>query len=169
MTLLSFGADVEVDVLSKEEFDTSIDRVMRRLPTQQQSTWQTVSRAGVADGTNPVVLNFGTPPAGLLWYLLNLSLVGGQDGLSTYAGSKASLCIGDSGLFNGAVSTSNVLIPAPLQSVPCYTTLGGKEDCAIHSNETVFVIISGLSAADQLVGNLRIRSVNASASEAAFI
>lgn len=166
MVMLSLGADVEVDILSSQEYLSDQRQFRHRLKralSKDNSIHKTIPIAAQF-ASDPCILDFGDPPAGTMWVPLWITVVGATDSQVVANATCAVYFGGDS----GNLSLSNLLIPATTANtpIPFNAQIGGKDAIYGHFGDHFVVAVHGAVAAGQnIVGILRVREVHPAAME----
>lgn len=100
---------------------------------------------GVAVAGTPTVLDLGSPPTGMLWNLLKLTVVGSDD-RTTVAGATLASYIGDP----ASPSVAMLLEPSINGSPVPNTSQYSDEVIWIHSTDNLFVQVYSAAAAQSL-------------------
>ena len=142
-----------------EQTDT-LNRALRRLERNTPVNFAAVA-SGTQSGTNPLVLNLGSPDQGTYWQV-NSCAVGGTDVNTTAAGS-AGLYVSPF-LPNGNLSQSPGLLAAVdhAVSLPNFAFYGTAQNIVTES-DYLFLIIFGGTANQQYAANAQVQVFNVAA------
>ena len=148
MALVRFAMNAEADIASSDEVRAAVDEgtssILRRLPSRDRGNRRRIpASANVSPAaTGTVVLNFGAPAAGLVWWLCEVIVTAADDRTvppsavaSLYCGAPTRQLTGTTVIDTpplGALVRPAVAVPA----VFAFQT----EQWLVHSLEELFVV-----------------------------
>lgn len=158
MALVRFALNAEADLASGDEVaqvraDVAEckDSILRRFPSVHRATRKRIPTSVQIQAPPKVgtwVLDFGSPPSGKVWMLVEVIVMADDDNLAP-AGAKASLWIGNPGANNNNAVTG---LPAwgavarPATAVPATFVFGG-EKYPVHDGENLFAVLYSVATA----------------------
>lgn len=147
MTVVEFKLGAQVDIATGDELNSGLDSIRGMLDSGHARPLFlpfTTTRLGAG------IISLGRPPAGRLWNILSLTLLGNDD-FTTLAATTASLYVDAD---PGALSLAQCRIPA--QAIPSFQTISDEVMWA-HSSGDVCVNVRGsLLATDQVVATITV-------------
>lgn len=136
--------DVEVGfklAAATDKLSGELERNRKRKPYHIKRVDQVNALAGVAS-----VLDLGSPPTGMMWNLLKLTVVGSDD-RTVVAGATLASYAGDP-----ANPSLAMLLEPSIGGSPIPNTAGYSDEVIwVHSEDNLFVMVYGAAAGQQLV------------------
>jgi hypothetical protein len=137
---MELDAELGISLKAASKSLSAIEKSAKKKPYHIRRVTQAVAIAGT-----PTVLDLGSPPTGMLWNLLKLSVVGSDD-RTTVAGATLASYIGDP----SSPSVAMLLEPS-INGSPVPNTSGYSDEVVwIHSADNLFVLVYGAAAAQSL-------------------
>ncbi len=147
MTLVKLAVGAEVDLATGGELSDGLNGIKGML---EKSHARPLFMPFTASRLGAGVLTVGRPPAGRIWNILSLTLVGNDD-FTTLANTTAALYVDAD---PGALSLAQCRIP--VQAIPSFQTISDETVWAHSSGDVCLNVRGALAATDQVVATITV-------------
>lgn len=153
--------------LTSDTFEKGITSLKKHFP-RDPSIRKAIPRSGIMPTSGPLLLNFGSSPAGALWVPMYVTVSGPDDHTAVASGQYAVY-------FGGRGDTSpglaNLLVPATTNTaIPNWTVLSNKNALYGYFGDEFFILVYGATTGTIINAVARIREVHpASAEQARYL
>jgi len=151
--LIKLGLDAEVDIATRDEMNTGLDDALKKnraprpmLISVIGSSTQLNTNAGAGGGNG--VVTFGHPPAGKIWNILSVTLMGDDD--TTTVAGKGALYVDSE---TQALGLANLRMPG--LTIPSFTFIT-RQTLWAHSSGDVCLNLTGVGGTARVNGVLGI-------------
>lgn len=139
---LSLGGDAEIELASTDEIRAISDNAVSRIRAPHpKPRLKSNPASGVMPATGPLILDLGSPPAGSVWSIISVVVVGSDDRTAVPAGIAA-LYLGGEPSLNP--SLMNLLEPGST-TIPVRWNYNPDMHFA-HVGDSLYVLVYGAAA-----------------------